>query len=235
MTVFARNVWRDLIDKRLWPVALALVVALIAIPVVVAKPAPKAKPAAVAVASSSPEPLVATPAAIRSNAGNAPVGGTYKNPFRQQHVPKPPSQDTGTSKTTTTADAGGSAKPASGGGNSNHSSSGSGGHKKSKPQNVTTLKIRFGLADGTRRVMEITPGTPLPATTSPLIVFLDFSGSDKGKFLVSSDAVKTQGDGTCKPSNDVCSTLTIPVGGTRFFDTQDGHQYQLDVLGIDHS
>lgn len=238
MTASARNIWRDMIDRRLWPVALLLVVALIAIPVVLAKPAPKTTPPATPVATSSPEPLVATPAAIRSNSGNAPVGGIYKNPFNQQHVPKAPAQSTGaTSKSASTASSGGGTKSSGsgsgsgGGGGSSNSSSGS--HSgSSKRRTVTRLKIRFGVADGHRKVLKITPGMPLPATTSPLIVFLDFDGSDGGKFLVSSDAVKTEGDGKCRPSNAVCSTLTVSDGDTRFFDTQDGRQYQLDVLGV---
>src|SRR5206468_642806 len=53
------NLWKDMVDKRLWPVALVLVVALVAIPVVLAKPAPKGPAAPTPVASaSSPAPLV---------------------------------------------------------------------------------------------------------------------------------------------------------------------------------
>ena len=51
-------------------------------------------------------------------------------------------------------------------------------------------------------------------------------------FLVASDVVKTEGDGSCKPSKSVCSELTLGVGDTQFFDAQNGDQYQLDVLGI---
>ncbi|MDX6675481.1 MAG: hypothetical protein QOH11_2899, partial [Solirubrobacteraceae bacterium] len=38
---FARGIWADLVDKRLWPVALALVVAAVAIPVLLHKQADK--------------------------------------------------------------------------------------------------------------------------------------------------------------------------------------------------
>ena len=37
----ARGIWADLVDKRLWPVALALVVAAVAIPVLLHKEADK--------------------------------------------------------------------------------------------------------------------------------------------------------------------------------------------------
>ena len=40
-----RNVYDDLVERKLWPVALILVVALIAIPVVLSKPASESTPA----------------------------------------------------------------------------------------------------------------------------------------------------------------------------------------------
>src|SRR5262245_54634179 len=93
---FGKGVWRDLRDKRLWPVALALVIALVAIPVVLAQPAPKGPAAPAPIANANgPAALVASPASIRSNTGGAVVVGKFKDPFKQQHVPKPPKEDTG--------------------------------------------------------------------------------------------------------------------------------------------
>ena len=39
MKVFALDLWQDLREKRLWPVALLLLAALVAVPVLLAKPA----------------------------------------------------------------------------------------------------------------------------------------------------------------------------------------------------
>jgi hypothetical protein len=65
------------------------------------------------------------------------------------------------------------------------------------------------------------------------MVFLDFGkGGTRPVFLVSSDVVKTDGDGSCKPSKSVCSEISLAVGDTQFFDLQNGDQYQLDVLGV---
>ena len=223
----ARGVWADLVAKRLWPVAVGLVLLLIAIPVVLAKPAPKGSAPATPVAGTAgPAPLVASPASVRSNTGAAPVGGKYHDPFKQLHGPKAAS----TAAPTT----GGTGDPGTGGGSADSAGGGS-KHKSSTTKTVMKLKVRFGKAGEKRTVKEITPGAPLPATTNPLIVFLDFSKGDKGgKFLVSSDVTKTEGDGTktCKPSKTICSELTVQEGGTQFFDLANGDQYQLDVLDV---
>jgi hypothetical protein len=241
ITSFGRNVWKDLVERRLWPVAVVLVLALVAIPVVLAKPAPQVPAAPTpAEASSGPEPLVASAASIRSNTGGALVGGKFKDPFHQLHVAKQAAISDGVSAkgpaSSDTASAvgggsGGSTGSTGTGGSGGGSGDGSGGG--SSGEDTTKLKIEFGLAGGKRTVREITPGTPLPASSVPLIVFLGFGKDGTAPvFLVSSDVVKTEGDGSCKPSKSVCSELSLVVGDTQFFDVQNGDQYQLDVLGV---
>ena len=44
MTTFLSDLWADLREKRLWPVALLLLVALVAVPVVLAKPGAEPAP-----------------------------------------------------------------------------------------------------------------------------------------------------------------------------------------------
>jgi hypothetical protein len=229
-----RNVWADMVRKRLWPVAVALVLALIAIPVVLAKPAPKASaPPQPVAGSTGPAPLVTSPASIRSNASAAPVDGKFHDPFKQQHKPK--AAATAAPAATGGSAAGGGSGSAGGGGSGGSSGSGGSKHKSATVKTVTKLRIRFGKADGKRTVQEITPGTALPTTTNPLIVFLGFTKGDKGgRFLVSSDVTKTEGDGTksCEPSQEVCSELKLEATSTQFFDLGSGDQYQLDVLEV---
>jgi hypothetical protein len=234
---FVNGIWKDLVDRRLWPVAIALVVALVAIPVVLAKPAPKGAPAASPIASAGgPKPMVASPAAIRSNTSGAIVVGKFKDPFHQLHVPKAAKPDTGGTtggdSSTASTDTGGG-----GGGGGGSSSGGTGNSGKTihtHPQpTVKKLKVRFGKADGDRPVREITPGDPLPGASNPLIVFTTFgSGGKRPVFLISSDVVKSEGDGLCKPSPAICSQMNIGVGDTQFFDILGGDQYQLEVLAI---
>jgi hypothetical protein len=231
MNAFVRNVWRDLVDKRLWPVALVLVLALVAIPVVLANEPPKSAAPATPVASADPPALVATPAAIRSNTGGAPVEGEFKDPFHQQHLPKAPAEAKASATSTKAPGGGGDGKSSSGGGSGN--SNGSSGSHRSAQSGVTSLKVKFGLANGKRTTKTITPGSPLPAASNPLIVFLDFGTDGQSPvFLISSDVVKTEGDGVCRPSKAICSELSLREGTTQFFDLANGDQYQLDVVSV---
>lgn len=83
---FFQNLWRDLVEKRLWPVAAALVVAAVAVPVLIgggskdpsATPAPLPAEQATAVVPGTPQVTVAgTPSdTARSRAGSS------RDPFK---------------------------------------------------------------------------------------------------------------------------------------------------------
>jgi hypothetical protein len=237
---FLRDVWADLVDKRLWPVAVALVVALVAIPVLLVQPAaaPKAPPPAMV--DAGPAPLVTDPASIASARPSGPVVGDAHNPFHQQHVPK--AQDTGTASSTTGAgpgtttggsgSAGGPGTSAPSGGNG---SGGSPGRSNPDSSGEPRLKVRFGPTEGTRKVRVLSEGTPFPSVANPALVFVEVGSGKKIEFIVSSDAV-AQGDGTCKPTKAICAQLFLRVGDTEFFDITKSNgrvvQYQLDVLDV---
>src|SRR4051812_39862244 len=92
---FLRNVLHDLIEKRLWPVAVALVAALVAVPVVLggSSDAGSATP----VADASANGLVNHRDAARAEvvsleqqaAGQVQRKGAVHDPFVQHHQPKP--------------------------------------------------------------------------------------------------------------------------------------------------
>jgi hypothetical protein len=228
-----RNVVSDLIDRRLWPVALLLVAAAVAIPVLLLKPAASAPPAPV---EANAAPALATPAVSLSGPGGGPVIGTVKNPFRQQHLPVAKASTSTSSKLGPATSSGGSSAPASGGSTSTGGGSTPGGSGRSAPApSGAVLQVRFGLADGRRKTYDVSPGSPLPSPTNPLLVYL---GQDKtgkvGGFLVSSDA-QPQGDGRCEPDKSICSTLYMKVGDSEFFDVTSSAgtvQYELEVLKV---
>jgi hypothetical protein len=241
-----RDIWADLVDKRLWPLAVVLVIALVALPLLVLKPASSAAPAPPAAvtadagaAAPQPAALVTDPAAIAEARSGGPVDGQYKNPFAQQHVPKPKPQPKAAA-TAATSSAG--ATPVSGSGTA--TSGGSTGTStpvpaaKPKPHvQVTKLKVRFGPSGGKRPVRELAPGTPVPSVNDPLLVFVDVDSHGKAEFVVASE-VQPQGDGRCTPSRAICAQLFLKFGDTEFLDvTRAGGaggtvQYQLDVLGV---
>lgn len=89
---FLRGVWADLVDKRLWPVALGLLVAVVAVPVLLHQPGSDAAPPAPRpAASASTHDPGALPSPVVSLSTSSPRGvlvGSEHNPFRPQHVPK---------------------------------------------------------------------------------------------------------------------------------------------------
>ena len=234
-----RGILSDLVERRLWPIAVVLVAAAVAIPVLLVKPASHA-PAPTDVAQTpAPAPAVGTPAVSLADAGGGPVTGNLKNPFRQQHVPKATAATAGPTTGLGPAKPGGGS-PAGSGGTGAPSAGGGGGGTSSGPARPrssaprSTLQVRFGLAEGQRAKHDVSPGSPLPSPTNPLLVYLGQTKAGKAAFLVSSDA-QPQGDGECKPDKSICSTLYMKEGGTEFFDVTGPTgtvQYELDVLHV---
>jgi hypothetical protein len=95
---FLRNVLHDLVEKRLWPVAVALVAALVAVPIVLGgqSSATTNTPTAVADASTSTNGLTDHRDAARAQvvsleeqaAGKVARSGKVKDPFVQHHQPR---------------------------------------------------------------------------------------------------------------------------------------------------
>src|SRR5829696_1094017 len=56
MKIFLLDLWTDLREKRLWPVAAVLLVGLLAVPVVLSKPAAEPPPPAPTEARTAPDP-----------------------------------------------------------------------------------------------------------------------------------------------------------------------------------
>lgn len=242
-----RNLFDELVERRLWPVALLLVLALAAVPLLLSKPAastddgapattPAEAPAAVAAAARAPgdtppggEPVVAVAQAEKPT---APLRGHAKNPFRQQHVPADPASGAASSSTVTASATSGDATTGSGGG-----SGGSGGEAPSDPQptfEYASIDVRFGHAGHRLRMIEDVPRlTPLPNASNPIVVFLGMRRDhETAVFLVSTD-VHVQGLGQCVPSRRLCEAIELRRGEAAFFDyTQedgDAEQYELDL------
>jgi hypothetical protein len=231
-----RGIWSDLLDKRLWPVALVLVVAAVAIPVLLHKPADKVTgPTAAADVAG---PRLAAGSSISLNQGAAErllVGGRLHDPFHQLHLPKAVTTSAATalgptqasSVTSTPTGQGGTGTPSSGGGSS-------GGGQKHQAT-AEKVRVAFGKTGGSLKTYDLVPLTALSSTSDPVLVFLGVQKDGKtAAFLVSSDAAP-QGDGHCSPSRSVCATLTVRAGDTVFIDVaaSGGNvQYELDVKRV---
>ncbi len=242
-----RAVLRDLVERKLWPIAVLLLVAAVAVPMYLGR------------ASADEAPLPAT--SLQADAGkvskaavkvdDGPAGedrpGAVRNPFKQLHVPKKPAAPAAPSTKTPAADppaasgsggSGGSQPPPPTGGNSG---SGDGSDKPKTPAgdplDVYHLSLRFGRAEAAqlKTYHDVARLSPLPTADNPFFVYTGVLKDGKtAVFLLSSDATAT-GDGQCRPSSKSCQTIEVKEGDTEFFDlTVDGEavQYQLDVVKV---
>ncbi|HSD78391.1 MAG TPA: hypothetical protein VLA98_13350 [Solirubrobacteraceae bacterium] len=244
---FLRNVWTDLREKRLWPVALGLIALLAAVPVFLggggsSTPAPAPKPANAAPRAAVPAADVAAPDGVVVVGDTTPQprarGGRLHNPFRQPKPPAPPKADT-------TAPSGGqstsSSSPPPSGGTSGDATTTPAtpapAQPEADPYDIYRVDLKFGRAD--RRlawIRDIARLTPLPSAKNPFFVFLGvLKDGERAVFLIPSD-VQATGDGKCRPSHANCQTIELQAGDTEFFDlvTSDGRslQYQMDLKSI---
>jgi len=245
-----RNIFNDLVDRRLWPIALALLAALVAVPVMLGggSSASTSSPASGDPLASAPSAGATAQAAISVSTPSTARHdrpGAVRNPFAQHKVPAP---TTGTPSVQTITPAPVSAPSApitapsygSGGGYTvTPVVPGSGGGKRDATvTDVWRVDLRFGDAGNQKVRHDIPRLTPLPSTTDPFFIFLGVLSDHKtAVFLVSSDATAA-GDGTCKPNPTQCDTIEMKAGDTEFFDVAQGNagvvQYELDLLKVSH-
>jgi hypothetical protein len=241
-----RNVFTDLVDRRLWPVALALVAALVAVPVMLGGGSSASE-------STSPDPLASTPATGATAQAAIAVStpstarqdrpGAVRNPFAQHKVAAAAGSTVPTLTPPPVSPPSTPSTPPSSGGGGGYTVTpvvpGSGGGRRDTTvTDVWRVNLRFGDAGNQKVRHDIPRLTPLPSTTDPFFIFLGVLSDHKtAVFLVSSDAT-ANGDGTCKPNPTQCDTIEMKAGDTEFFDVAQGNagivQYELDLLKISH-
>jgi hypothetical protein len=257
-----RSVIRDLVDRKLWPVALLLVVAVAAVPTLLGSGEDAAT-----TASSSPQGVTnpAEPAAPDAGKDSevtlvTPAGvpgtrkGRVRNPFAQparaaddasgetgggSAGPSLPVGDgtTSTSGADTGTGGAGGADPVPGTTGGSGSGGSGGDATPRKDLDIYRVDLRFGTPGELKVLRDVARLAPLPSADNPFFVFLGvLEDRETLVFLLSSDVTAT-GDGTCRPSSKSCQTIELKTGDTEFFDfaQEDGTviQYQMDVLEVD--
>jgi hypothetical protein len=253
-----QNIWRQLVQRRLWPVAIVLVAGLAAVPVMLAQepasapPPPAPVPVAAADDELATQPIVAatsdTPSVKRRR-----VLGNAKNPFATPKKPATTSTGTVTDRAGTTTRTGGDdAKGADG--------STGGGTAPSAPVAPSTpvapttpvtptepkpapkryamqeLTVRFGTADGVAR-QSLKRLQPLPSAEEPVLIYMGVLKDGKTAVFLVDHGVVPVGDGECRPTPEQCETIRLREGETEFLDVTDEtgnvvEQYQLDLIKI---
>ena len=250
--------WRQLVRRRLWPVAVLLLAALAAVPVLLARDAaPVATPplpqtsATAETAKAGDDDAFAEPVVAKASAADRSrrrrVLGSRKNPFEPAPVKKPKKKktkkaSTATDKTDKTDKTGGTTAPTT-------PSTGTpttpavpvapAPPKKTYPKD--SLIVRFGdpTGDLERKLLRKLEGLPDGTTeTGPLLVYTGLTDHGKKAVFLVDASVELTGDGTCKPHPSSCETIELAAGETEFFDVIDPDtgevttQYELDLVKI---
>lgn len=243
-----QNVLRQLVQRRLWPVAILLVAALAAVPTMLAKdpepPAAAPPPAAdTGNGELARQPIVAL-AEAESAAKRRKVLGSSKNPFRvekpkqdkptgdvpQDQPKESPSGATPPPSDSAPADTGGADQPAP------VEEPGQPETEPKKTYPANSLIVRFSVEDkAAKGVLE--RRSALPSADTPLLIYLGLKDDGKTAVFMLDSSLKAIGDGECDPSPEICETLKLREGETVFFDVVDesgavGAQFQLDLVKI---
>jgi hypothetical protein len=243
---FFGDVVYDLRNRRLLPVAILLIVGMIAVPVLISKGG----------SGSSSSALQATAAPVRPDPHSQSAVVSYtppglrnykqrlsdqapKDPFRQQFnnaaAAAAASQltSTVTSPTTTGAPSTSASSPGTtvGGGTS-------GGSIPAKPRIVyyhSVADLSFGSTDqAPTRHKKIEAFTSLPNQTAPVVIYLGSSLDGKRAFFsVSTYDSQLTGPGVCAPGPTDCSLLVLAPGQAEtMVYSGDGKTYALTINKI---
>ena len=243
MNVFLLDLWHDLKAKRLWPVAVVLLAALIAVPVLLAKPADEPSAPAPTANAAGPKPDVLKQLA-KVKLGDAQAGdGSTLGAFNPSNPFKPPkgaikkvaSGASVTAGPTTatpggTGDSGTPVTPGDGttGGVPDGGDTG-GGTTTTTTVYKYVVDLTFTANGRTRRIKGMEKLDMLPNQSAPLLIFMGVTphGSD-AVFLVDS-TLEAAGEGRCKPSESKCAFAIIGVGSRYMFTNENGDTYTVRI------
>lgn len=258
VNAFIRSTIDDLVEKRLWPVAAVLLIALIAIPVLLSNPAdgqPAPASTAVAAAVGSGDALSAFQPAVNMEGKKSSEirkeleGFETKDPFKPQNVAGGGSTSGGSvevqggdatagggSTDPSIADApplGTSGGGAVGGGSSTDTSG--------TPTETQTFfytyaaDVRFG-KEGNLDRKTLSQFRSLPSSEDPVVVFMGVREDGETAIFLLSSAATSTGEGNCEP-DDTCTFLYMKDGDKQRIEAVNSNDevvtYELVLLGID--
>jgi hypothetical protein len=248
MTTFFVDLWHDLREKRLWPVAVGLLAAIVAVPVLLFKPA------GAPTAPSTPAPpksAVATLPVVAVDAG--PTEGSRLQAFNQKNPFKPMkdlAKDTSTSSSpgsssaaasssagagtpSSSAKAGGSSSSTGGssstsGGSSSGGSTPSSGATTPSPAPAApavqwfhyTADFSFGGPGSLSKFKDAASFTLLPDDQHPSITYMGVGDDHKSAvFFIADPGFTAAGEGKCNAKGAACRFITLRPTDTRNEET----------------
>src|SRR4051794_15536719 len=245
---------RQLVRRKLWPVALVLLGALAAVPLLLAKH-PETAAVAQAANARKVEALPSTFVSVADTstdetAKRRRVLGAVKDPFEPAPLPKAKKKKKAKARakpaataTPTPASASAGTPATGGGGTSTPTPPVSAAPTPAPAPTITvpaySVKVRFGTTD-TDQLTESTVErlSVLPDETNPVLVYRGVEDGGKVAVFELTGDVDAQGDGTCAPTPEDCQYVRLHAGETEFVtvtgtgDDATDAQYQLDLVKI---
>ena len=258
---FLRALWSDLVEKRLWPVALALVIALVAVPVVLTRssggeelaPLPAAAPAL-----AVEDPPVDAVEVVAKTSARKPTG-SYHDPFTggpPSAVPAEQAAAAGSSAAAAGASALAAASatpaaPAAGAASSATPAAPAPTASPAPPAQPPTAEpnptrsprvaagwlvdIAWGHPGAvvTRRDLSRLKVLRTESRHTPAVIYLGVSEDHRAAYFVPMPGVVTWGDGRCLPSRADCEVVRLRKGRTQMFDVPSGDGVTHYQLDVD--
>jgi hypothetical protein len=251
MKIFLLDLWHDLREKRLWPVAVVLLLGLVSVPVLLAKPAEDPGPppvtAAPAVKEKEREALAALAQVklAEEEAGKGSTLGVFNpdDPFKPPKgtIKKPDSGLPGSGGGDEIVDGGTTGSGGGSGGGTDGSTGGTtggtgggttpdGGDGKTQ---TTVFKyvvdVTFSANGNTRRIKGLEKLDMLPNAASPLLIFMGVTAKGGDAVFLVDSTLEAAGEGRCKPSPSECAFAYIGAGAEYVFTEDDGDTYTVQV------
>jgi hypothetical protein len=248
---FLIDLWQDLREKRLWPVAVGLLAATAAIPLLLFKPVSDASTAPPSSGDTGPrEVLPVVSVESGPNRGSNLTSFGEKNPFKpMKDLAKESAANTADDSASGDGATTGSAGADTGSGSDTGSSSGSGGSGGSgdvpagfDPSGPRVQWFRyasdfeFGEPGKEKKFEKAASFTLLPSETAPAVVYMGVTDDAKhAQFFIADQGFVAEGEGHCNKGT-ACRFVTLSLASTgdeMTFTSSDGQvTYNVRLLKI---
>lgn len=249
---FLLDIWADLKAKRLAPVAIGLLVAVVAMPALLLK--------GEETPSAGPLPIVAAPASsdggaevelaeelahdskLDSYKAHDPFDGLVEpdhgDPAASGTAIAPGDQSGGANDLTKAFGVGDGASPGLGAGPSPSGSGlttpgGDSPNIVRRPSTKFTyeLDVKFGRPGREKRYPHLSRMSFLPSPKIPALLFLGVPVDEKSAIFLVYPGLDHQGEGVCMPSTTKCNFLELKIGRDHFLAVND-YEFRIHLLGI---
>jgi hypothetical protein len=241
MNELIQDVWHDMREKRLWPVAVVLLLAIVAIPALLTKSAAQV-PAAVPVVSQ-PKPDDRLTVALDGEAPGSTGTGSLLDRFEEGDPFTPPDAIAKAGSRTATATSaqagpGGDATGEEGktGGGAPPSSSpdapvapGPPVTRRETAEYEYVVDVTFWNGERRRTIRGLRKLDMLPSQRAPVLILMGTVGDGGNAVFLVDSTLKAAGEGRCVPGGGNCAYVHVGPGSEHAFTTEEGDSYRLRV------